>query len=69
MSSDAASAVYPHLAKAERQGELRDRSDAKPEWGRSNHPLWDQVRPLPNLHDPVMVEMMGKAGFKYLGRK
>ena len=24
---------------------------------------------LPNLHDPVMVEMMGKAGFKYLGRK
>ena len=48
MSSKAASAVYPHLAKAERdEPKLRDRSEIKGEWAKSTDPLWMEVPPLP----------------------
>jgi hypothetical protein len=49
MSSRAASAVYPHLAKQERSAELRGRSDksADPAWGKSSDPLWAEPRAAP----------------------
>jgi hypothetical protein len=57
MSSRAASAVYPALARAEaqRQAELRTKSDksTKPAWGKSDHPLWAEPRPAPNALDKV----------------
>jgi len=57
MSSRAASAVYPALARAEaqRQAELRTKSDksTKPAWGKSNHPLYAEPRPAPNGLDRV----------------
>ena len=57
MSSRAASAVYPALARAEaqRQAELRTKSDksTKPAWGKSDHPLWAELRPAPNALDKV----------------
>ena len=57
MSSRAASAVYPALARAEaqRQAELRTKSDksTKPAWGKSDHPLWAEPRPAPNGLDRV----------------
>ena len=57
MSSRAASAVYPALARAEaqRQAELRTKSDksTKPAWGKSDHPLWAERRPAPNGLDRV----------------
>ena len=57
MSSRAASAVYPALARAEaqRQAELRTKPDksTKPAWGKSDHPLWAEPRPAPNALDKV----------------
>jgi hypothetical protein len=57
MSSRAASAVYPALARAEaqRQAELRTKSDksTKPAWGKSDHPLYAEPRPAPNGLDRV----------------
>jgi hypothetical protein len=47
MSSKAASAVYPHLAKQEQAGKLRDRSESKGEWAKSNDPMWADIPPLP----------------------
>jgi hypothetical protein len=51
MSSRAAAAMYPALAKAEdqRQAELRGRSDksAEPAWGKSNDPIWAEPRAAP----------------------
>jgi hypothetical protein len=51
MTSRAAAAMYPALAKAEaqRQAELRGRSDksADPTWAKSNHPLWAEPRAAP----------------------
>jgi len=58
MSSRAAAAMYPTLARAEeqrRQAELRAKSDksTQPEWGKSDHPLWAEPRPAPNALDKV----------------
>jgi len=57
MSSKAASAVYPALARAEaqRQAELRPRSEkvTQPEWAKSNDPLWSEPRAAPNGLDRV----------------
>ena len=57
MSSGAASAVYPALARAEaqRQAELRAKSDksTQPAWGKSDHPLWAEPRKGPNGLDKV----------------
>jgi hypothetical protein len=57
MSSRAASAVYPALARAEaqRQAGLRTKSDksTKPAWGKSDHPLWAEPRKGPNGLDKV----------------
>jgi hypothetical protein len=55
MSSRAASAVYPHLAKQERSAELRGKSDksAEPAWGKSNDPMWAEPRAAPNGLDRV----------------
>jgi len=54
MSSAAGQAMYPHLAKAERETELRDRSESKGEWGKpGNVPLWGDVRPISNRLDRV----------------
>ena len=61
MSSKAAAAMYPALAKqerqmeAQRQAELRTKPDksTKPAWGKSDHPLWAEPRPAPNALDKV----------------
>ena len=47
MSKSAAEAVYPHLAKpeVERRQAVRDQS-AKPEWGKSDGPLWGEPPPI-----------------------
>jgi hypothetical protein len=58
MSSRAAAAMYPSLARAEeqtRQAELRGKSDksAQPAWGKSNDPMWAEPRQGPNGLDRV----------------
>ena len=57
MSSRAASAVYPALARAEaqRQAELRAKSEpiTQPAWGKSNDPMWAEPRKGPNGLDRV----------------
>jgi hypothetical protein len=54
MSSPAAAAMYPTLAAKERyEPKLRDRSESKGEWAKSNAPLWGDVRPTPNGLDRV----------------
>jgi hypothetical protein len=48
MSSPAASAMYPALAKAEQakaEQKQTQRSSVKPEWGRSDHPMWSSYEP------------------------
>ena len=55
MSSKAAAAMYPALAKherqmeAQRQAELRAKSEpiTQPAWGKSNDPMWAEPRPAP----------------------
>jgi len=55
MSSRAAAAMYPALAKrerlaeAQRQAELRGKSEpiTQPGWGKSNDPIWAEPRPAP----------------------
>jgi hypothetical protein len=54
MSSRAAAAMYPALAKQEeqrRQAELRAKSgkSAEPTWAKSNHPLWAEPRRAPGF--------------------
>ena len=58
MSSRAAAAMYPALAKQEeqrRQAELRGKSGktAEPAWAKSNDPVWAEPRPGPNGLDRV----------------
>jgi hypothetical protein len=50
MSSRAASAVYPELARQERIAEQRKPdtpSMTKPTWAQSNDPMWSAPRELP----------------------
>lgn len=52
MSSRAAAAMYPSLARAEeqtRQAELRGKSDksGEPAWGKSSDPMWAEPRAAP----------------------
>jgi hypothetical protein len=61
MSSKAAAAMYPALAKqerqmeAQRQAELRAKSEpiTQPAWGKSNDPMWAEPRKGPNGLDRV----------------
>ena len=50
MSSKAAAAMWPNLARAEAQkaqAELRDKSTNVGTWGTSNSPEWAEPRPAP----------------------
>jgi hypothetical protein len=51
MSSPQASAIWPHLAKAEAKVEQKaaQQSSGRPTWARSSHPAWDvePARPAP----------------------
>jgi hypothetical protein len=56
MSTRAAAAMYPDLAKQERdEPKLPDRSGSvnRGTWGKSSDPLWGDVRPTPNGLDRV----------------
>ena len=55
MASKAAAAMYPNLAQAERdEPRLRDKSDSKGSWGKSDHPVWSgYIRPSPNPLDRI----------------
>jgi hypothetical protein len=56
MSSSAANAVYPHLAKAEEPRREPTKSTL-PEWAKSTNPLWSE-RPVitPSL-EPYLADM------------
>jgi len=53
MSSRAASAIWPHLARAEdqrRQTDLRTKSNNSiglPDWAKTNDPIWSKPEPVP----------------------
>jgi hypothetical protein len=56
MSSKAAAAMYPHLAKQEHvEQPVQKRDDGlKPTWGKSNHPLWNgEIRAAPTDYSKV----------------
>jgi hypothetical protein len=54
MSSKAASAVYPHLSKAEEQRErVKSGSSTLPGWATSNDPAWSEPRKIPNRFDRI----------------
>jgi hypothetical protein len=59
MSSRAAAAMYPALARAEaqrRQAQFQPKSkpEAQPAWGKSTNPVWSgEVRSAPNGLDRV----------------
>jgi hypothetical protein len=49
-----AAAMWPYLAKSEpdRSQPVRDQG-ARPEWGKSNGPMWSEPRPIPSGLDRV----------------
>jgi hypothetical protein len=50
MSTPAASAMWPALARAEQakaEPKPTQRSGGKPEWANSTHPMWDVEPPRP----------------------
>jgi hypothetical protein len=51
--SKAAAAMYPHLARQERTGGLRDRSESRGEWAKSDHPAWIDRAGFGNLHRAI----------------